>query len=84
MEKRVFKMIEYSYAFDHQERKVYNLAFGDYSFKTGSFSDHPVTNNGDSYQVYHTVLITIPHFFRAFEDAMLMVRGSDSTAKIPE
>lgn len=73
------KMIEYSYAFDHDGRKVYNLAFGDYSLKTDSFSDHSITNNGDAYEVYRTVLSTIPMFFALYEDTLLMVRGSDST-----
>jgi hypothetical protein len=77
--KDVFKNIEYSYVLDHQGKKVFNLAFGDYSFKTGTFYDEPITNNGDPYKVYHTVLATIPHFFRTFEDALLMIRGSDST-----
>lgn len=34
--KDVFKNIEYSYVLDHQGKKVFNLAFGDYSFKTGT------------------------------------------------
>lgn len=77
--KDVLKTIEYSYAFDHKGDKVYNLAFGDYDYRTGSFSDNQATNNGDPYNVYHTVLATIPYFFQSYKHVMLMVRGSDST-----
>ncbi|MBN9380863.1 MAG: hypothetical protein J0H74_08865 [Chitinophagaceae bacterium] len=75
----VVKIIRYSYVMYYQERDVYNLAFGDYYSRSRSFSDNIVTDNGDPYSVYHTVLATIPYFFQTFEDAMLMVRGSDST-----
>jgi hypothetical protein len=35
------------------------------------------TNNGDVFKVFNTVLITIPMFFENFNNAILMVQGSD-------
>jgi hypothetical protein len=67
--KDVFKTIDYSYFLDHQGKKVYNLAFGDFDHRTGGFADNQATNNGDPYSVYHTVLATIPYFFRSYEEA---------------
>lgn len=80
----VFKAIDYSYFLDHEGEKVYNLAFGDYNARTDDFADNAATNNGDPYRVYHTVLATIPYFFRTYGNAMLMVRGSDSTKQFQE
>ena len=80
----IIKAVIYIYVLDHQGKKVYNLAFGDYDFKTDSLSDDLTTNNGDPYRVYHTVLFTISRFFQTYEDAMLMVRGSDSTQKFQD
>jgi hypothetical protein len=75
----VVKIIRYSYVMNFQGKELYNLAFGDYDYRTGSYTDDLASGNGDPYGVYHTVLATIPYFFHAHDDAMLMVRGSDST-----
>lgn len=80
----VVKIIRYAYFIHYQERDVFNLAFGDYYSRSRSFSDNIATNNGDPYSVYHTVLASIPYFFKIFEDAMLLVRGSDSTQKFQD
>jgi len=82
--KEVPKIIRYSYIMDFQGKNVYNLGFGDYNYGTHSYSDGITTNNGDPYSVYHTVLATIPHFFQIYEDAILMVQGSDSSQKFQE
>lgn len=77
----VVKIIRYSYVMHYQEKDVYNLAFGDYYSRSRSFSDNIITDNGDPFKVYHTILATIPHFFQTFDESLLMVRGSDSTQK---
>ena len=82
--KDIVKIIRYSYVMDLQGKDVYNLGFGDYNYRTHSYSDGITTNNGDPYSVYHTVLATIPHFFQTYENAILMVQGSDSSQKFQE
>ena len=58
----IIKAIQYSHALDFQDKKVYNLGFGDYDSKTNSIDDDVISNNGDAYRIFHTVLNTIPHF----------------------
>ncbi|HEV2481885.1 MAG TPA: hypothetical protein VGS79_19595 [Puia sp.] len=80
----IIKAVRYVYALDLKGKPVYNLAFGDYDLRTDTFIDDQISNNGDTYRVFHTVLSTIPHFFSVHPDAMMMVWGSDSTKSYQE
>ena len=77
----IIKAIQYTYAQDLLGKKVYNLGFGNYDPYTDCIIDDLTSNNGDQYQIFHTVLSTIPGFFRTYPDAMMMVQGSDSTQR---
>jgi len=78
-EQDIIKAIQYSFIQDLHGRKVFNLGFGDYDIGTDKLDDKTDSNNGDHYKVFNTVLSTIPTFFNAFNGAILMVHGSDST-----
>jgi len=80
----IIKAVYYVYALDLEGRHVYNLAFGDYHIRTSALLDDEISNNGDAYRVFNTVLTTIPNFFSTYPDAMLMIWGSDSTKKYRE
>lgn len=77
-ERVIFKVIEYSMTDQIDGRPVYNLGFGDYDSATDSLLDSPISNNGDHYRVFNTVLNTIPDFFINFPTAIVAVQGSDS------
>lgn len=77
----IVKAIQYHYVQEFLGRRLYNLGFGDYNFSTGEISDDINSNNGDMYLVFYTVLGTIVNFFETLPEAMLMVRGSDSSAE---
>lgn len=74
----IIKVIEYAVIDIIGNRSVFNLGFGDYDEITGTVLDDVTSNNGDMYTVFNTVLATIPEFFSAFPDAVIMVGGSDS------
>lgn len=74
----IIKAVEYTYVWDFDGGQVYNLGFGDYDPDTNSILDESVSNNGDPYKIFHTVLDTIPKFFKSHEEAMVIVWGSDS------
>jgi len=76
-EQDIIKAIQYSFVQNLHGRAVYNLGFGDYDPEADVIIDNINTNNGDAYKVLHTVLSTIPGFFRNYPDAYLMVQGSD-------
>lgn len=77
----VIKAIEYSYVLEYNGKKVYNLGFGDFDSATGKTDDSILTDNGDAYPVFNTVLSTIPMFFENYPNHMMIVWGSDSTEK---
>jgi hypothetical protein len=77
--KNIIKADEYFYFTDYHGWRVYNLGFGDYDISKDKIDDKVNTENGDAYQVFNTVLSTVPEFFNSFADAAVMVRGSDST-----
>jgi hypothetical protein len=56
----------------------FNLGFGVYDTDRKLIDDSIITQNGDVYKVFHTVLHTIPRFFELFPKDSLIVRGSDS------
>ena len=59
-------------------RPLYNLGFGDYDHEKNEIIDKSVSNNGDAYKVFNTVLTTIPLFFEEKPDSAILVQGSDS------
>ncbi|QRR03547.1 DUF6934 family protein [Dyadobacter sandarakinus] len=82
--KTILKAVRYTYARTFEDKKVYNLGFGDYDIKTGTIVDQAKSNNGDAYKVLQTVLSTIPYFFEKNPDAMVLVQGSDSDPAFAE
>lgn len=80
----IIKAVEYSYSMDFNDKKVYNLAFGDYDVAELEINDAVNTQNGDVYKVFNTVLSTIPMFFESFLGSMMIVKGSDSSADFIE
>src|SRR5215210_4179188 len=74
----VVKAIEYSPILQISSRQVYNLGFGDYDENTNTVSDDSISNNGDAYKVFNTVLNTIPAFFAKNPGGIIFVQGSDS------
>jgi len=82
--KNIIKVVLYYYVLDLQEYPLYNLALSDYDISTNSYHIDKTTDNGDAYKVFHTVLATIPCFFSIWQNAMLMVQGSDSTQEFQD
>jgi len=80
----VIKAVEYFYFTDYNDRRVYNLGFGDYVIEKDEIDDRINTDNGDAYYVFNTVLNTVPAFFNSFADAAVIVRGSDSSNEFEE
>lgn len=80
----IIKAVYYVYALDLKGRPVYNLAFGDYDLRTRTLLDDQISNNGDAYRVFNTVLATVPNFFSTYPNAMMMIWGSDSTKEYQE
>lgn len=76
--RKIVKVVEYSYAGCIGNKKVFNLGFGDYDIQTGIVDDKANTANGDVFKVFNTVLHITTLFFESFPDAMLVVAGSDS------
>jgi hypothetical protein len=74
----IIKVIEYSYVQDFMNKPLYNLGFGDYDAENDKIFDSSVSNNGDHYKVFNTVLNTIPSFFDHYQNAVMIVQGSDS------
>lgn len=60
------------------KRGIYNLGFGDFDPVQDKINDKEISNNGDHYTVFNTVLTTIPMFFDIHKGDALMVNGSDS------
>lgn len=77
-EKELLKVVQYSFLEDLNGRKLFNFGFGDYDFSKGMVMDGAISNNGDTYKVFNTVLSTVPRFFEIHQDAMMQVKGSDS------
>jgi hypothetical protein len=77
-EKAIVKVVQYQYVTNFEGRRLFNLGFGDFDMTTGLVSDEAVSGNKDHYRVFNTVLSTIPRFFDAYGDVILMAQGSDS------
>lgn len=83
-EKEVIKTIEYLHFEIYENRKVFNLGFGDYDETTDKIIDDQETNNGDVYRIFNTVLNTVPVFFEKCPDGILFITGSDSKDQFAE
>lgn len=85
-EKIIVKTIAYTqleYFAVHKEhplfnKRFFNLGFGDDSDSNHEIIDNVVSNNGDVFKVFNTVLKTVPIFFNHHRDCAIMIRGSDS------
>lgn len=75
---KIIKAVEYLFVGVLDNRKVFNLGFGDYDEVSGTFIDDTNSNNGDMYTVFNTVLSTVPLFFKKNPSAVIIVSGSDS------
>jgi hypothetical protein len=73
----VLKIIQYTYVQDFESKPVYNLGFGDFDIENGHISDETLTDNGDVYKIFNTVLSTIPKFYTKHPQALILVQGSD-------
>jgi hypothetical protein len=80
----IFKAVDYLHVADYNNKKVYNLAFGDYNPIDDSINDSIDSDNGDVYHVFYTVLGSIQRFFTITPNSTLMVAGSDSTQEFWE
>lgn len=76
----VTKVIEYTLLKNAGTGNIYNFGFGDYDAESDYVSDISISNNGDVYKVYNTVLSTVPLFFRTNPNDYIFVEGSDSSA----
>jgi len=77
--KNIPKVVEFSLLSILNDRKIFNLGFGDYDLLNDVIIDDANSNNGDMRKVFSTVLSTIPKFFELNSDAAILVRGSDSS-----
>jgi hypothetical protein len=77
----VLKIIQFSYVRDIDNQPIFNLGFGDYDINACQINDESITDNGDVYKIFNTVLSTIPLFFDKYSSAALLVRGSDGQAE---
>lgn len=77
-ERDLLKMVQYSFIEEQDGRKLFNFGFGDYNFFNGIIADNTISNNGDAYKVFNTVLSTVPRFFEIHNNAIVKVQGSDS------
>ncbi|RKR05782.1 hypothetical protein C8C83_5132 [Flavobacterium sp. 90] len=83
-EKKIIKAVQYS-AFETQSgATIYNLGFGNYNSETKSISDKENSNNGDMWNVFNTVLSTVPKFFNDNPGFPIYVQGSDSSDSFAE
>ncbi len=75
----VIKVVEYQYVRNLNNAQLFNLGFGDYNIERDTIDDTSNTNNTDHYQVFHTVLNTVPKFFDLYPNALMVVQGSDNS-----
>jgi hypothetical protein len=80
----ILKVISYSLLEELHGRKLFNFGFGDYNLADGTIVDNVISNNGDAYRVFNTVLSTVPRFFEIHNDAIMSVKGSDSSPEFAE
>lgn len=76
----VLKIIQFEYVRDFINKPIFNLGFGDFDINVGEINDESMADNGDVYKVFNTVLSTVPMFFDKYDNAGVLVRGSDGRA----
>jgi hypothetical protein len=74
----LIKVVEYRFIGLKEGKHTYNLGFGTYNKEGNLVCDDDISENGDTYKVFNTVLSTIPHFLHNYTGALVMVEGSDS------
>ena len=74
----IVKVVQYQYIGKLDSKPIFNLGFGNYDRDTTQIRDDIISNNGDVYVVFNTVLSTIPEFFISNPGAIIMAQGSDS------
>ncbi|MBO9566570.1 MAG: hypothetical protein J7621_27600 [Niastella sp.] len=79
----IIKVVEYAYIGIKQNRLTYNFGFGTLK-EDGTVQDDDISDNGDTYKVFNTVLSTVPDFLHNYPGAMIMVEGSDSSVAYEE
>lgn len=79
----IIKAIQDNELGEYNDRAVFNLGFGNYDPVIDTITDDDNSNNGEAYQVFNTVLSTIPLFFEKYPDACSLVMGSDSRPEYP-
>jgi hypothetical protein len=82
--KTLVKVVEYSYLSKLNGYSLFNLAFGDYDEQNDQLIDDTISDNGDVYKIFNTVLSTVPLFFKARKGVIIMARGSDSKSSYTE
>jgi hypothetical protein len=80
-ESDIVKAVAYDYVQELKDAPLYNLGFGDYDIAEDKLDDTSNSNNGDMYDVFHTVLSTVPRFFELNPHATMVVQGSDHSEK---
>ncbi|AXY72598.1 hypothetical protein D3H65_00790 [Paraflavitalea soli] len=83
-EKQIVKAVQYAYIGLKEGRLTYNLGFGSFDSTKGTVHDDDISDNGDQYKVFNTVLSTVPDFLQNYPGAMVMVQGSDSAIGYPD
>jgi hypothetical protein len=73
----VFKVIQYAFVQEFNDKPVFNLGLGDLDMETGGINDVSMTGNGDVYRIFNTVLSTIPQFYEKYPNDVILVQGSD-------
>ena len=77
--REIFKTIEFhKQTYEVFSRPVYSLIFSDYKDANHNIRNFDLSNNGDVYKVFHTVLSTIPLFFIYHPEAAILVQASDN------
>lgn len=80
----IIKVIDYTYIGKLHNKRVFNLAFGDYNLETEVINDSASSNNNDVYKVFGTVLNSVSDFFLIQPNEIIMVEGSDSKPEFTE
>lgn len=87
--KNIYKIIDYTAVDDYNKDvikvdKIYNLGFTDLDEEFQPCHDATISDNGDSYKVFYTILNTIPNFFDKYPNYAIVVLGSDSNEDFPD
>jgi hypothetical protein len=73
------KVVQYEFLKYIDGKPVFNLGFGDFDPESNNITDTTLTNYGDVYKIFNTVLNTILPFYEKYPNAFIFVEGSDNT-----